>query len=211
MSYTPYAEMQFRLQPAFLNDASGEAWGTALGLLKDACAMALYDAVQARFIPTAPEDALQYLGEARGLPRNPNENTAAYRVRLGRAWDLWTWAGTKGGLLTALGGLGFTNARVFERLPCTDEWYKFSIVLYPPHGFGPVRWHIGDGTTIGSGALIGLRYAPAGYPMLRPTVAKWKPAHTMLDKIVLVESGQIVGGDWFIGDGTAVGGEAISI
>ena len=211
MNYTPYASMQFSRLPSGMQDVNGEAWGTTLGLMKDVLAIATYDAVLARFIPTAPEDSLQYIGESRGLPRNPNETVDAYRIRLGLAWELWTWAGTKRGLLTALSGLGFSNSRVFERTPCTSDWYKFTVVLYPPHGFSQVRWHVDDGTLCDGGALIGFFYEPLGYPMIRPTVAKWKPAHTMLDSVVLVESGEIVGGEWFIGDGTPVGGETVLV
>lgn len=213
-----YATYQTSLQPVPLRGTWGEAWGTALGLTKDVCAAATIQAVAARFVQLAPEDALGIIGDERLLPQNPGESAQAYRARLLAAPELWQWAGTEYGIKTALSYLGFSNVDIFENVDWVvppspgysagDEWWRFWIVIWPPHGFGPPKWRVGDGSIVGAAGLtLGFTYSPTGLPALRPTIFRWKPAHAQLCGVIVVLSGTIVGGGWLIGDGTPIGGD----
>jgi hypothetical protein len=217
-----YATYQPKLLPTFLGGEWGERWASASGLMKDVWGEAAAQAVLCRFIQTAPEDALSLIGDERGLPRNPGESTAAFRTRLLAAWSMWTMAGTKAGIVSALNYLGFLNVSIYENADWTiapgpgyslgDEWWRFWVVIRQPHGFGPPAWRIGDGSLVGApGLRVGFMYAPVTHPTIRPTIERWKPAHAMLMQIVVVLSGKLIGDGWTIGDGTVVGGESVTI
>lgn len=220
-SPAPYDAYELGLMPTWLQGPYGERWATGVGIMKDAMVEGTIAAVKCRWAKTCPEDALQYIGQERLMPQIPGETAAAYRTRLQAAWLLWPFAGTKQGILTALSQLGFTNSTIKENADWTyppspgfstgQEWWRFWIIIDQPNGFGPPLWRIGDGTNVGSGKTIGFSYSPQTYPMIRPTVALWKPAHALLVNIVVIISGSIVGGDWHIGDGTVVGGQAALI
>lgn len=75
---------------------------------------------------TPPSDALDAMGEDRGLPRGPAEvilstdissvvaaKDLAYATRLQAAWTTWDYAGTHWGILHALEVAGFTSPRGF--------------------------------------------------------------------------------------------------
>lgn len=117
-----YAGYQLALMPPWLQGFWGERWATGFGTLKDVFVEGAIQAVECRWLATCPEDALQYIGLERLMPQNPGESMAAYRARLKLAWLLWPFVGTKQGILTALGQLGFSNVTIKENI----DW------TYPP-------------------------------------------------------------------------------
>jgi len=217
-----YATYETSLLPPFLRGPWGESWGSCFGLLKDVFAAGALQAVSCRFVQLCPEDGLGFIGDERLLPQNPGESVPAYRARLLAAPELWQWAGTEYGIVTMLHYLGFPNVQIFENADWTvdpsygysvgDEWWRFWIVIRSPHGFGPPRWRCGDGSICGSPWLIcGFAYSPVSLPAIRPTVARWKPAHAVISGIIVVLSGEICGGGWICGDGTVCGGDTVLI
>lgn len=290
-----YDVYQLSLMPTALRGPVGEARASAQGLFKDGFPEAAIAAVKCRWATTCPEDALPAIGFERLLPRSPVESTAQYRDRLQRAWDLWPFAGTRQGVITALNILGFPNVLIFENSQWTvdpspgfvppnpvailgasntapivinapghglvngnqpvtiagvsintaangtwnkttiidadnislsgsvgngagelgtltpvPEWWRFWVVINQPDGF-TVGWSVGDGTIVGSAPPIGFSSAPLTYPVIRPTIALWQPAHALLISIIVILSGNIVGQGWNIGDGTVVGGAIATI
>jgi len=103
--------------------------------------------------------------------------------------------------IPAVGNGAYTSSGTLTPIP---EWWRFWIVINPPHGFAAL-WRVGDGTLVGDGHSLGL-IAPPNYPALMPTINAWKPAHAKLVNTVALLSGSIVGGGWLVGDGTLVGG-----
>src|SRR5690606_1125558 len=68
--------------------------------------------------PWFPDDALPYLGEERMLPRYPNETTANYKLRLHRAWRIWSQAGSRNQLINELEAYGYSDAFIVAN----NEW-----------------------------------------------------------------------------------------
>jgi Phage tail protein (Tail_P2_I) len=214
-----YDIYQSALHPPWLAGQVGEGWASALGILKDAWVENAVLAVRQRNVKVCSPDALAYHGSDRALERLPGENVVAYRARLSNAWTLWTYAGTKTGILAAVQGLGLAGAVVKENsdwaiapspgFSSGDEWWRFWVVVYPPHAWS-APWTVGDGTLVGAKA-IGLQGDLVALSALQRSVAKWKAAHTVLTNIIIVLSGALVGGGWNVGAGTTIGGTAIYV
>jgi hypothetical protein len=92
-----YREWQRRLAPPWLQEGAGGRFLEGLGEVKDGLAEHVRQAVLARMIQRAPEDALALIGEERFLPRFPGEFTEAYRARLLAAWEFWRQGGRSRG------------------------------------------------------------------------------------------------------------------
>lgn len=105
MASINYSQYMQSLAPAWLRGTFGELWNADHGELVDDWVDRLKQSVKARFAGVCPEDALEYIGSERGLPRGPSETTAAYRLRLLDAWNTWLWAGTPLGILVAIENL----------------------------------------------------------------------------------------------------------
>jgi hypothetical protein len=201
------------LAPPWLRGRWGEAWNGTVGLAMDMVAEGAMQAVKARFIKGAPSDALPYAGTDRQIERAPGESDDQYRARLLGAFETWRLAGTNKGITTALAVIGYPNARVFEShdwFPGNPRWWRFWVVIDPPHGF--TTWKVGDGTKLGM-KLLGLDKAgdKSAVDLLRRVVRKWKAAHTVCEKLIVVLSGKLLGTGWKLGDGTKLGAKSVRL
>lgn len=214
---TAYDDYQLGYAAPVLRGANGEAWHTAMGVVKNA----LYDeavfALKCRFLTTCPLDALQYIGHERAIEQFNGEDLEAYRTRLLGAWDAWTYAGTKTGILNAIAQLGYVNVTLEENADGTmppspgfsagDEWWRFRVIIGTPNNL-TTTWTIGDGTTVGSGKVVGNTITGAAIAQLLQVIKKWKPPHAVLVNLIVMIGGKAVG-SFTVGDGTLVGGTAI--
>lgn len=212
MSYTTYV---VALAPPWLRGRWGEQWHRAQGLLFDMVAEGAVQAVKARLLRSGPDDALPYAGNDRQIERAPGESADSYRARLLGAFETWRLAGTNKGILSALAVIGYTKAAIYEShdwFPLDPEWWRFWLVLDPPSGFS--TWKLGDGTKLGE-KLVGLDKlgadAKAAITLLRRVVRKWKAAHTLCIKVIVVLSGKLIGTGWKVGDGTKLGAKSVAI
>lgn len=105
-----YRRFQTEIAPAFLRDATADAWHRASGDAKDAEIDRLKRAVKARMPLLARPDAVAEIGSERSIERLPGESDAAYAQRVTHAWESWQWAGTPYGVLVALSDLGYPGA-----------------------------------------------------------------------------------------------------
>lgn len=206
-----FSDYEVELAPPWLRGRWGEAWGRASGLVKDLVAEGAMQAVKARFLRAGPPDALAYAGNDRWIERAPGEADAVYRARLLQAFETWRLAGTSKGILRALAIIGYPKATIYEShqwFPKDPRWWRFWIVIDPPHGFS--LWRLGDGTKLGT-KLLGLDKpdGKAALDLLRRVVRKWKAAHAVCANIVLVLFGKLLGTGWKIGDGTKLGAKAV--
>ena len=165
------------ISPTWLQRHWGEAWTLVQAVVKDAMISGAKDAVKARFIEFAPEDALTKLGIERQLPKVTSETVAAYRLRLLAAWDTWSFAGTKIGVVSALTVLGYT-VTLLENADWTpdfavNDWWRFWVFLVPTVPF------VDDG----SPATL------AKIADIRNTIALWKAAHALLIDLVVLPAG----------------------
>lgn len=101
----------------WLDGPVGRAFVGAVGRAQDAELSKLVEAMRMRNPPDAPDDALVYLGRDRMLEQGPAETPAAYRLRIDNAHNIWLWAGSHDGVLSAfepfflpLGGAAFISA-----------------------------------------------------------------------------------------------------
>lgn len=80
----------------------GSRWLYMIGLVFDAISEAGKQATKARFIDTAPDDAVPLLGRDHVIESGLDESLDTYRERVGEAWEAWPKAGTEAGLLGQL-------------------------------------------------------------------------------------------------------------
>lgn len=142
-----------------------------------------------------PSDALDAMGEDRGLPRAPSEADAAYAVRLQAAWDQWDYAGSHYGLLRALQVAGYSamvivqdNGRYAQLtggagtvadlsmgtlMTCVDRPGTTAGWMFDPLQ-GVFYSQFGLVFTADAANL----QTPAGQAVLNQIVAAWKPAKT---------------------------------
>lgn len=80
----------------------GSRWLYMIGLTFDALSEATKLATKARFVETAPDDAIPLLGRDNAIEPGLDESLDAYRERVGDAWEVWPQAGTEAGLLGQL-------------------------------------------------------------------------------------------------------------
>lgn len=212
MKYTEYV---VALAPPWLRGRWGEAWHRAHGLVLDMVAEGAVQATKARLLRHGPDDALPYAGADRQIERAPGESTESYRARLLGAFETWRLAGTNKGILSALAVIGYTKAAIYEShgwFPLDPEWWRFWLVLDPPSGFS--TWKLSDGTKLGE-KIVGLDKlgadAKAAITLLRRVVRKWKAAHTLCIKVIVVLSGKLIGTGWKVGDGTKLGAKSVAI
>lgn len=129
-----YFAWQPTLQPAGLRGQWGERWGAVLGAEKDILVGLAKDAVTARFLPTAPSDALSLLGDERQIGRQSGEAESSFRARLAGAWESWSWVGTRYGVSLAVGLLGWGYPAVisYRELPwdsAADRWARLRVIF----------------------------------------------------------------------------------
>jgi hypothetical protein len=125
-----YREWQRRLAPPWLQEGAGRRFLEGLGEAKDGLAEHVRQAVLARMIQRAPEDALALIGEERSLPRFPGEFTEAYRARLLAAWEFWRQVGTLPGLALWLRAAGY-EAHIWELYRYNPSlWAEFAVYLW---------------------------------------------------------------------------------
>jgi hypothetical protein len=209
-----FRQYMTELAPPWLRGRWGEAWNGTVGTVLDLVAEGALEAVKARFLRHAPADALPYAGTDRQIERAPSESEVTYRARLLGAFETWRLAGTNKGITTALAVIGYPKARVFENhdwFPSDPRWWRFWIVIDPPHGFS--AWKLGDGTKLGM-KLLGLSTdgdTKAALDLLRRVIRKWKAAHTTCERIIIVLFGKLLGTGWKLGDGTKLGAKSVSL
>lgn len=206
-------EYNVELAPPWLRGRWGEAWGRAVGLVQDMVAEGAMQAVKARLLRRGPSDALAYAGVDRWIERAPGEADDVYRARLLQAFETWRLAGTNKGIQQALAVIGYPKVSIYESrqwFPTDPRWWRFWIVIDPPHGFA--AWRLGDGIKLGT-KLLGLdkEDGKAALDLLRRVVRKWKAAHAVCANIVLVLFGKLLGTGWKLGDGTKLGAKSVHL
>lgn len=80
----------------------GIRWLYMIGLVFDALSEATKLATKARFVETAPDDAIPRLARDAALEPGLDESLDTLRNRVGDAWEAWPTAGTEAGLLGQL-------------------------------------------------------------------------------------------------------------
>lgn len=88
--------------PWLVGGANGQANATALGTVIDAQISLIREAVKARMPQHAPDDALPFIGNDRGLILGLTEAEGDFAIRLYNAWNTWSLAGTAAVLLNNL-------------------------------------------------------------------------------------------------------------
>ena len=127
--------------PGALRGDYGLAWARAQGTLKDRLVVRTRESVYAGGAADpegrgreAPADALARLGADVAIERAPGEGDASYRARIAGAWESWSWVGTRYGIATAVGLLGYGTPAVWgyrELPPDADatRWARVVIVF----------------------------------------------------------------------------------
>ena len=131
-----YHEYLLQLVPTWLRGPLGGAWMESHGLVLDGLVEGARQAIRARFVPTAPVDALPLLASERQLERQPPDSESSWRARLLGAWETWGWVGTKRGIRDAVLATGyFAHAPVYNHLQwpagpdASAGWDEFWVVV----------------------------------------------------------------------------------
>jgi len=189
---TTYEQDAATTGPVWLRGPVGVRIRGAFGAACDWAFDTLKQAVLARFVSKAPEDALGYLGAERSIERYPGDTLATYRARVQAAWDLWQQGGTAAGVILALTSMGFSSVRIYTANGAgpsgeltwppdgdTANWSRFWVLIdvsgseANPFDWQPTAWGTGDwGTgTWGSTATV------AQVQLVRRVIQTWKAAH----------------------------------
>jgi len=144
-----FADYQPDLHPAPLQDATGRAWGTAHGRLKDALVARARDAVYVGGVADPAgrgrECAAVDLGRAgadAAIQRLPAESAADYRARLALAFDAWGAACSLVGLTARLDELGAAYGFSDHRVITARGWSPTGALDATPDGRADLwaRW-----------------------------------------------------------------------
>ncbi len=155
-----------------------------------------------------PDDALDYIGQERQLPRATGESNANYRERLRVCWtrsDGWSFAGSHGSLLFALQRAGFpmgtpSGAHVIQSINLYS-WLAAGVVTFGTHtrwlfdASPPNQWNE-FGIVFGAD-VSGLSTGTAKADALNAIVRLWKPAKARFMGTWVIVSGPFWG--WPIG------------
>ena len=193
---TTWSDVAYGYAPAWLQKVWGAKWSSAIWLTGNALQDTITDAIRARSIRLAPVDALTVHGADRNLPQFPLETSDAYRPRL----------------LNAFTEAGFTTAKVYASRDWPSRgapWACFWVYFPHPNTLYDPTFRLGDGTTLGSGALLG-SFDPTLRSIVAGLVRQWKGAHEQCLGVIVATSGAQLGTGWTLGDGTVLGGESVS-
>jgi hypothetical protein len=214
------------LFPSWLRKKWGLRFAQTMGLTLDGIGQGVRDAIYARFIKLSPTDALQWIGEERGLFRFPVpvvELAEKWRARLLSAWDQWALSGAPQGIVAGLAAPGYTavvheSRKDVDTRPNTwdrpdhdvSRWAWFWVELPASgHDLGSTCWHVGDGTLVGPDTCIGFgkpySWVNPRLTLIRRIIHKWKQAEMKCGSIVVGLSGLIVG-SFTVGGGVTIGG-----
>jgi len=147
----------------FQGDVGQKLMPGTLGVFFDAAAEGCNQAVKAWSFgsDTFPPSALPYLGNGRSMPRYPIDTALGLTAEVkDRTTSGWTWDGAM-----------------------DSNWSRFWVVIT---GHPWVAWEWGDGTLWGEGKTWGSTATIAEVRSVRALVRKWKPAHTVCDRIIVV-------------------------
>jgi hypothetical protein len=190
-------------------------WGTrfiqvAFGMNADVFQGCVDDLGEAKLnwrYTTALPDAMQLVGEERGLPRYPNEEMSDYRERVASAWTIYAEAGSTAAIVHQLAAAGYPDAMVQKTIASpwpavpannvdaikttADYWSQFAVVIPFTPGKTPTpAWHISDGTFIGEpGKFIGpmsLLYPIEDMFVMKQIIKKFKPANYICSALVFL-------------------------
>ncbi len=180
--------------PAWLRGPVAARIRAAIGVALDHGFDVLKQAVRARFVQTAPADALSDLGDERHIEQYPGDTTDTYRARVLLAWDLWQQGGTAAAIIAALTSIGFTSVRIYTANgsampgegvwpPDSDasNWSRFWVLIdvsgseSNPFDWQRVLW--ADGHKYGAGWTWGSTATRGQVQLVRRVVLTWKAAH----------------------------------
>jgi hypothetical protein len=113
------------IKPEWLLGFWGKAWDVVFGGFEDEIKDATKDGVKARFVQTAPDDALPYIGDERVLARGRTESLIEYRARLQTAWELHKLGGTANGVERSLFPIwpGLLDEDFTSAIAVNDGWH----------------------------------------------------------------------------------------
>lgn len=220
MSFKDY---ELSLVPTFLLENDKDKYFEQSGEMKDLVVDATVDALQARFIESAPNDALLHIGVNDNIERPEIFTDNQYREKLKGVWDRWQKSGTSAQLIKEIRELGFSGlvsivpqyvevspGNFIQYTPIAESnplmvnfWSNFYVVVGLPHPFTQLLWGDwvwGDGTYWGDvkGDVTLLK-------RIVQLIKQLKPAHTSCRGVIflLAPSNQWDNFDW--GDGTLFG------
>lgn len=178
------------LSRPFKRQTSGETgkYVETLGGVLDAAQEDIFAVRRAWFVDTAPDEALPYLGDDRGIARLEGESNHDYRQRIKQAFEWYYWLGTKKGMLSAIA--------LVTDVPC-------QILEYQLDSWKLGKSTLGRGTRLYNPALLfifGLLFDQELSPDVEAAVQRMaklaKPAHTMFHIICLGKT-QLL--KWYVG------------
>lgn len=195
----PFQRLVVGLMPSYLAGPWGSLFAAAHGLVLDALAQALGDAVLVSSVRHAPHDGLAEIGRCRRMPRYPTETLGAYRSRLLESAQAYADQSSTAGMVARYAEQGLV-ATVYENADwdwdghpghVADYWARMWIVLSGSHGYEttPSRY----GTAIYGSGRYAVDMTDAEVAMVRAIAMKWKAARNHLVHVIVLVSGSLYG------------------
>jgi hypothetical protein len=198
-----YLDFAVRAHQRYLSRKWGRRWSSIVATVANALAEAATQAVAARWVAFAPEDALAAHAADRKLERIPGESDVSFRERLRRAFAAYLRGATKAGLQAALTEAGASTAVVLEDSDWAADaragadWWRFWVIVGLPNGFSmPDLWS--DPGTWGDGGLWTDLEPTETVLFLQRLIRKWKAAHSVCASLIVILSGEL----WDYPDGS---------
>jgi hypothetical protein len=185
--------------PPWLRQLAGEQYLRGLADPLDWLVDRHKDGVQARFPTFASPTGLAEIGEERKLERGVTDTDATYSARLKGAWEVWPWAGTAYGVLSALYDAGYTTAHLLQATGRdyslngsrqlveaisgpfnlgAPGWSVFRVIFVQPL---PAAWISGGIPASSSNEANGIRRL----------VNRWKAGHMTCSGYTILSSGRL--------------------
>lgn len=125
---TTYQDYAASLAPVWLRGDAAQTDIRARARPLDDLLVKARNIMLARLIAFAPDDALLMFGRERGIRRFDGEPNSIYRQRVAAAWDWWSLAGTRPGMIRLLALCGY-QAVVTEHFGEAGHEHEFSVHL----------------------------------------------------------------------------------
>lgn len=175
----------------------GRKWFGVFASVADIAKNATKDAVKARFVKTAPDDAIPFIADDSLIERGRLESLGPFKLRLADRWDTHQLGGTANGVVASLAAVHVDPIYTYALGPHDGfngdgkpYWSRFWVVFDGAHGFTQETW--GSGGTWDYGAVWGISNAtPEDIQQLKRLIWFWKSGHSVPVELFILFSDEI--------------------
>ncbi len=165
----------------------GQLVASTFGDVRDEEIELLRAALLARIPSRCPVDALGVVGQGLSIERYAADTDESYRARIDDPFDVWSKAGSPGGVIDQLVAFGLPDVRIYMNFVghfSDGDWYsRFDLHLGP--NYGGLGWlPMTMPFTLGTGTL-GSTATREQVKTVKRILHKWRSSHSYPVRVVL--------------------------